>query len=47
VKISSVLSVASRLSRSVIGIDRDAEETRPIEVEAVSRDKRSLFIIVA
>jgi hypothetical protein len=47
VKISSVWSVASRLSRSVTGIDMNAEETLPTEVEPVSRDKRSLHINVA
>ena len=45
-KISSVCSVASRLSRSVTGDASGAEEVLPGDVEDVSRDKRSLIIII-
>lgn len=44
VKISRVRSAERRRSRSEIGIDIVAEDPRLIEVEAVSRDKRSLEI---
>ena len=42
VKMSSVRCVASRRSRSEIGIDRVVEDPRLMDVDAVSRDERSL-----
>jgi hypothetical protein len=42
VNMSSVRSVDRRRSRSEIGLDKVAVEARLIDVDAVSRDKRSL-----
>ena len=43
VNISNVRSVERRRSRSEMGLDKVAVEARLIDVDAVSRDKRSLY----